>query len=110
VANLLANAIKYSPSGGDVLISVDVEDRWAVLAVRDDGMGIPASDLPHVFERFHRGSNVARLSGTGLGLAGAKDIVEQHGGTISVMSTEGRGTTVVVRLPLASGLDAAGPG
>jgi signal transduction histidine kinase/CheY-like chemotaxis protein len=110
VANLLANAIKYSPSGGDVVISVDVEDRWAALAVRDDGMGIPASDLPHVFERFHRGSNVARLSGTGLGLAGAKDIVEQHGGTISVMSTEGRGTTVVVRLPLASGLDAAGPG
>jgi signal transduction histidine kinase len=76
-----------------------------VLTVRDEGLGIPASDLPHVFERFHRGSNVERISGTGIGLAGAKDIVEQHGGTISVASSEGHGTTVVVRLPLAASED-----
>ena len=102
LANLLANAIKYSPSGGDVVVSVDIQDAWAVLSVRDEGLGIPPGDLPHVFERFHRGSNVARISGTGLGLAGAKDIVEQHGGAISVTSSENSGTTVVVRLPLAS--------
>ncbi len=105
LANLLANAIKYSPAGGDVMVSVDVEDLWAVLTVRDQGLGIPASDLPHVFERFHRGTNVERISGTGLGLAGAKDVVEQHGGSIEVMSEEGHGTTVVVRLPLSSGVD-----
>ena len=105
LANLLANAIKYSPAGGDVVVTVDVEGKWAVLTVRDEGLGIPASDLPHVFERFHRGSNVERISGTGIGLAGAKDIVEQHGGTISVTSSEGHGTTVVVRLPLATSED-----
>jgi signal transduction histidine kinase len=60
--------------------------------------------LPHVFERFHRGSNVERISGTGLGLAGAKDIIEQHGGSISMTSAEGQGTTVMVRLPLAGGV------
>jgi len=106
LANLLANAIKYSPSGGDVVISVDIEGALAVLTVRDEGLGIPANDLPHVFERFHRGTNVARISGTGLGLAGAKDIVDQHDGTISVTSSEGQGTTVVVRLPLVSRTDA----
>jgi signal transduction histidine kinase/CheY-like chemotaxis protein len=103
IANLLANAIKYSPIGGDVIASVDVDGEWAVLTVRDEGLGIPASDLPHVFERFHRGSNVGRISGTGIGLASAKDIVEQHGGTISVSSREGHGTTFEVRLPLATG-------
>ena len=102
VANLLANAIKYSPAGGDVVMSVGVDGDSAVLTVRDEGMGIPAADLPHVFERFHRGSNVERISGTGIGLAGAKDIVELHGGTIAVTSVEGRGTTVAVRLPLTT--------
>ncbi|HEY8694521.1 MAG TPA: sensor histidine kinase, partial [Chloroflexota bacterium] len=102
VANLLANAIKYSPAGGDVVVLVGVDGDWAVLAVCDEGLGIPAADLPHVFERFHRGSNVERISGTGIGLAGAKDIVELHGGTIAVTSIEGRGTTVAVRLPLAT--------
>ena len=102
VANLLANAIKYSPAGGDVVVSVDVDGDSAVLTVRDEGMGIPATDLPHIFERFHRGSNVERISGTGIGLAGAKDIVELHGGTIEVTSVEGRGTMVAVRLPLAT--------
>jgi signal transduction histidine kinase/FixJ family two-component response regulator len=102
LANLLANAIKYSPNGGDVEVSVDIDGDSAVLTVRDEGLGIPATDLPRVFERFHRGSNVERISGTGIGLAGAKNIVEQHGGSISVMSTEGQGTAVEVRLPLAS--------
>ena len=102
VANLLANAIKYSPAGGDVVVSVDVDAESAILTVRDEGLGIPATDVPHIFERFHRGSNVERISGTGIGLASAKDIVERHGGTISLTSVEGQGTTVVVHLPLAT--------
>jgi signal transduction histidine kinase len=72
-----------------------------MLVVRDDGVGIPGDDLPHVFDRFHRGSNVVgRFPGTGLGLASAREQVELHGGTISVKSTEGKGSTFVVRLPL----------
>jgi signal transduction histidine kinase len=102
VANLLANAIKYSPAGGDVVVSVDVDAESAILTVRDEGLGIPATDIPHIFERFHRGSNVERISGTGIGLASAKDIVELHGGTISVTSVEGQGTTVAVQLPLGT--------
>jgi signal transduction histidine kinase len=116
VSNLLDNAIKYSPRGGLVRIRlmreppgerVDHDDgavwpsHWAVLSVEDNGIGIPAADLPHTFERFHRAANVAdRFPGTGLGLAGARQIVEQHGGTIAVTSEEGKGTTVTVRLPL----------
>src|SRR5262249_34505447 len=69
---------------------------------RDPGIGIPETDLPHVFDRFYRGANVAgRFAGTGLGLAGARQIVEQHGGAISVESREGIGTTFTVRLPLS---------
>jgi PAS domain S-box-containing protein len=102
VSNLLSNALKYSPDGGPVVVSLaeDPTDRAAVLSVRDQGMGIPEADLPHIFERFRRGSNVTeRTSGTGIGLAGAKQIVEQHGGAITVESIEGQRTTVVVRLP-----------
>jgi signal transduction histidine kinase len=102
IANLLSNAIKYSPSGDDVLVEVSRDDSWAVVSVADHGLGIPAADLPHIFERFRRASNVAgQIAGSGLGLAGARDIVEQHVGTISVHSDEGRGSTFVVRLPLS---------
>jgi PAS domain S-box-containing protein len=106
--NLLSNAIKYSPEGGTVTISVAQEMRaaepWAVLTVQDHGVGIPAADLPRLFERFERGRNVRGLiAGTGLGLVAAQQIVEQHNGTIAVESQEGVGTTVTVRLPL--GLD-----
>lgn len=105
--NLLSNAIKYSPQGGAVVITVTPRTEqatdWAVAAVRDQGLGIPAADLPHIFERFRRGSNVrGRVAGTGLGLAGSRQIIEQHGGTIAVESEEGEGTTVTIRLPLAS--------
>jgi signal transduction histidine kinase len=106
--NLLSNAIKYSPSGGDVLVSVAVEDggagtgKRAVLTVQDQGVGIPKADLPRLFERFQRGTNVVgRFVGTGVGLASARHIVESHGGSIEVHSQEGRGTIVVVQLPLA---------
>ena len=79
-------------------------EEWAVLTVRDVGLGLPAPDLPHVFERFRRGSNVTKwIAGRGIGLAGAQQIVEQHGGTISVESEEGNGSTFTVRLPLGTG-------
>jgi signal transduction histidine kinase len=79
--------------------------------VQDGGLGIPASDLPRVFERFHRGANVVgRIGGTGIGLAGARSIVESHGGTISAASQEGAGSTFTIRLPLGYGeADAADP-
>lgn len=102
--NLLANAIKYSPRGGVVTVEVRAEgdrDREAVCVVRDEGMGIPASDLPYIFEWFRRAGNVSgRISGTGIGLASARQVVEQHGGTISVESEEGVGSAFTVRLPL----------
>jgi signal transduction histidine kinase len=68
--------------------------------VIDKGLGIPAADLPRVFEPWHRGGNVGRIGGTGIGLFGARRIVEQHGGTISAASAEGEGATFTVRLPL----------
>ena len=106
--NLLANAIKYSPAGGVVRVSVfregSGEQSAGVVTVSDHGVGIPADDLPHIFERFHRGSNVqGRIAGTGLGLWGSRRIVMHHGGTIKVESTEGEGTRVTVRLPLSGG-------
>jgi PAS domain S-box-containing protein len=104
IDNLVANALKYSPPTAPVDIAIAPEgDEQVVLRVRDEGVGIPAADLPHIFERFYRGSNVgAYTPGTGIGLAGARQIVEQHGGTIAVESVEGQGTTVTVRLPLAA--------
>jgi signal transduction histidine kinase len=106
LGNLLSNAVKYSPQGGPITVAVarapEPERTWAVLTVRDRGLGIPARDLPRIFEHFHRAANVAgAIPGTGVGLAGARQIVEQHGGTISVESREGEGSTFTVRLPLA---------
>jgi signal transduction histidine kinase len=102
IANLLSNAIKYSPSHTPVRIRVGRKpgEEVAILQVQDSGIGIPENDLPRIFDRFHRGSNVEGMtSGTGLGLAGVKQLVEQHGGTISIESTVGEGTTVTVLLP-----------
>jgi len=101
LGNLLSNAIKYSPMGGEIAVSLSSNGSWAELAVEDHGVGIPAQDLPHIFERFHRAGNVVgRIPGSGLGLAGARDIVQQHGGTIQVESLEGQGSTFIVRLPM----------
>jgi signal transduction histidine kinase len=105
LTNLLGNAIKFSPDGGEIVVRVeqDIDDEraWAVLTVVDRGIGIPAADLPHVFERYRRGGNVTgQIAGSGIGLSAAQQIVAQHGGTITVESVEGEGTTVTVKLPL----------
>lgn len=104
LSNLLSNAIKYSPHGGDIVVSIRQDGDDAVLDVRDQGLGIPPGDLPHLFERFHRAGNVGAIAGTGLGLAGARQIVQQHGGIIALDSAERHGTTVTIRLPLTSSL------
>jgi signal transduction histidine kinase len=99
--NLLGNAVKYSPEGGEVAVRVAREGPWAVLTVADEGLGIPTTDRSRIFERFHRGRNVAgQVAGTGVGLAGVHQIVEQHGGSIAVESQEGAGSTFTVRLAL----------
>jgi signal transduction histidine kinase len=103
LTNLLQNAIKYSPAGGEILVTVQREDDSAVLGVRDHGLGIPAADQPHIFERFRRGANVrGSIGGTGIGLAGVRSLVESHGGTVGFESQEGSGSTFRVRLPLRS--------
>jgi signal transduction histidine kinase len=105
IANLISNGIKYSTDGGEIVVTAWREDgegqRWAVFSVRDQGIGIPAGDLPSIFSSFFRGSNVdAEIGGFGLGLAGAHQIITQHGGQIDVASELGVGTTFTVRLPL----------
>jgi signal transduction histidine kinase len=104
--NLLANAIKYSPNGGPIHIQVSQVQRedgvWAIVTIQDHGLGIPSSDLPSIFDPFHRASNVRQqIEGSGLGLASARQIVEAHGGTISVSSQEGVGSTFRISLPVS---------
>ncbi|MBK8027602.1 MAG: PAS domain S-box protein [Chloroflexi bacterium] len=100
--NLVSNAIKYSPTGTFVHIRLDYDQSTVVLEVRDEGIGIPESDLPHLFEPFHRAANVNTIPGTGLGLVIIKESVELHGGTISVDSRVNVGTTVTVRIPIVA--------
>jgi PAS domain S-box-containing protein len=104
LGNLLGNAIKYSPEGGEITVHVGRETTGdadeVVLSVVDRGVGIPASDLELIFERFRRAGNVESIAGTGIGLAGTRRIVERHGGTIAVASREGEGSTFTVRLPV----------
>lgn len=103
VVNLLDNAIKYTPSGGRVALSVRSEGGWAVLDITDTGIGIPAEALPHVFKRFYRvdGSRSRDQGGAGLGLSIVKSICAAHGALIEVTSTPGSGSTFRIRQPLA---------
>jgi two-component system sensor histidine kinase VicK len=101
IGNLLSNAIKYSPAGGAVRVHVELEGDRAVLMVNDQGMGIDEEDRERVFEKFFRSSEAsARIAGTGLGLAVAREIVETHGGEIRVQSEPGAGSTFWIELPL----------
>ncbi len=108
LANLLSNAVKYSPKGGEIVVRVerarDLAGEWAVLSVSDQGVGIPAEDLPFIFDQFRRSENVVgHIAGTGIGLAIVRQVVEQHGGSITVHSRQGAGSTFIVRLPLTPG-------
>ena len=99
--NVLNNALKYTPEGGEVILKVWQDQEWNHLSVLDNGIGIPAADLPHVFKRFYRGENVndVQFSGLGLGLYICRTIVEQHGGIISATPNTPQGTAIHVRFP-----------
>ncbi|MBW4591756.1 MAG: PAS domain S-box protein [Brasilonema angustatum HA4187-MV1] len=100
LGNLLSNAIKYSPTGTTVRFTLTFDDTLAVFRIQDQGIGIPPADLPHLFESFHRATNVGNIQGTGLGLAIVKNCVETHHGEITVKSEIGLGTLFTVTLPL----------
>jgi len=101
LGNLLSNAFKFTPRSGTVELSVDAIDSAVQIDVRDSGAGIPAEQLPHIFEKFYQADNqrAASTQGSGLGLAIAKTIVEAHGGTIGCESTPGVGATFTIVLP-----------
>ena len=101
LVNIIHNAIKFTPSGGRISISANARDNDIIISVKDTGVGIPADDLPRIFERFYKADKSRSGGGTGLGLAIAKHIVEAHGGRIWAESTEGRGSTFNFTLPLA---------
>ncbi|WP_416674890.1 hybrid sensor histidine kinase/response regulator [Egbenema bharatensis] len=99
LTNLLSNAVKYSPTTREIDLVLDWQEDWIQFQVHDRGIGIPASNLPHVFDMFYRCHNVGDIQGRGLGLAAAKKCVEIHQGEIFVDSEPGSGTTFTVRLP-----------
>src|SRR5262245_22663828 len=100
--NLIGNAIKYSPDGGDIDINIGADGGNAAICIRDHGIGIPEADRGHVFERGYRAANsVGAIPGTGLGLFISSEIVKRHGGSIGCRAADGRGTVFEVRLPLA---------
>ncbi|MEG3959030.1 ATP-binding protein [Microcoleus sp. herbarium2] len=99
LTNLLSNAIKYSPNGGNVSLELSCENQQIIFCVRDEGIGITAEDREKLFQQFERGANVGKIKGSGLGLCIVKHIVDLHGGTISVESAIGKGTTFIVTLP-----------
>ncbi|MBD1806256.1 HAMP domain-containing histidine kinase [Microcoleus sp. FACHB-SPT15] len=102
LTNLLSNAIKYSPRGSTVRFDLECIGGDATLRIKNSGIGIPAEDLPRLFDSFHRASNVGAIPGTGLGLAIVKKCVDLHGGQITVDSVEEVNTTFTVILPLSS--------
>jgi len=99
VANLLDNAIKYTPAGGRVEVRTGRDGADAVLTVRDTGVGIPAAELPRIWERLYRGDASRSERGLGLGLSLVKAIVAAHGGRVEASSTPGQGSAFIVRLP-----------
>ena len=101
-SNLLSNAVKYSPSGGLVQVTGSTAGTDAVIAVQDEGIGIPAADQERLFERYFRGSNVKGIVGTGIGLYLVRMVILLHGGSVRVDSSEGRGSRFEVRLPMAT--------
>ena len=99
-SNLLSNAVKYSPAGGAIEVEAGVTGDAVSVAVVDHGIGIPAADLTRLFERYHRGSNVSGIVGTGVGLYLVKIAIDLHGGRIEVQTKEGEGSRFTVTLPV----------
>jgi len=99
-ANLIDNAVKYTPPGGVVTVKVRRDRDVAVLEVSDTGQGIPANELPKIWDRLFRGDKSRAQRGLGLGLSLVKAVIEAHGGTVAARSEEGKGSTFSVRLPI----------
>jgi signal transduction histidine kinase/DNA-binding NarL/FixJ family response regulator len=98
--NLLGNSVKYTPEKGKIVLSARQEEDQIIIRISDSGIGIPTTDLPHIFEKFYRGSNVnEQVSGTGLGLAIVSRIIDAHNGRIWVESNQGKGSTFTIVLP-----------
>ncbi|HMJ11163.1 MAG TPA: ATP-binding protein [Polyangiaceae bacterium] len=102
LVNLLINAIKFTPRGGTVSVKARREDDSVVVEVQDTGIGISAQELPHIFDRFRQagGAGARRLSGVGIGLSLAKQLTEEHGGSLDAESRVGKGSTFTLRLPV----------
>jgi two-component system, OmpR family, sensor histidine kinase BaeS len=99
ITNLLTNALKFTPAGGHVTIRTSRRAAGAVLVVSDTGVGIPAADLPHIFDRFWRGGQAGQVSGSGIGLAIAAELARAHGGELTARSEPGHGTELTLTLP-----------
>ena len=108
VLNLLTNAVKYAADGERIDVRLRREEGAALLEVQDDGPGIPAAALPHLFDRFYQAGRRTAEDGLGVGLFITRELVRAHGGAIAVRSREGEGATFTVRLPLLA-LEEAGP-
>ncbi|HXD11654.1 MAG TPA: ATP-binding protein, partial [Anaerolineales bacterium] len=108
VYNLVENALKYTPDGGEVTIRLITAPTTLTFAIQDSGIGIPASDLPRLFEKFYRGTNREALAqrGTGLGLAIVKSIAERHGGKVWVESELGKGSIFHLQIPVMQSKEA----
>jgi signal transduction histidine kinase len=100
IANLLDNAIKYTPEQGTITVATGRQGEQAVVAIRDTGPGIPPKDLPHIWDRLFRGDQSRSQPGLGLGLGLVRAIVQAHGGEVAVESNPGKGSSFIVHLPL----------
>ncbi|MGH7770791.1 MAG: sensor histidine kinase [Candidatus Binatia bacterium] len=99
--NLIGNAVKFTPVGGEITITSGVQDGDVCVSVKDTGIGIPQDELPHLFSEFRRLRGASRVEGTGLGLFIVKTIVEAHKGTVQAVSMDGQGSTFTVRFPIS---------
>lgn len=101
--NLVGNAIKYTPVNGSINISLEKNEEAVIIHIKDNGYGIPAGDLPFIFDRFYRANDerIKNIEGNGLGLAITKSITERHNGRVNVKSEPGKGSCFTIMLPLA---------